>query len=214
MEQIDAFLSAVAATLQDVAGLLGGKCVVDVAELDGGEDLFRLEFGEESPKRLPFRARIEVPDRVDQSARREMNNALFRTEPTELAVVGQLATESSHVCCNRFKCSVFDESREVLKRKDTQLVATAEGEGQTVTLQSVVCLEDAVCGRIVGIFVDCVRADVAPGGRKAEIYDTNVGNDGLTHFWSTSSHYSMAPVPRYSTERDYGLVTTYHWAQN
>ena len=75
-----------------------------------------------------------------------MNDALFGAEPAELAVVGQLAAEGSHVCGEGLKRSAFDESREVLKRQDTQLVSAAQREGQTIAFESVVRLEDAVGG--------------------------------------------------------------------
>ena len=132
--------------LEDGAGLFSREGVVDVAELDGGEDLFRIELGEESPKGLFFGARVEIPNRVDQSAGREVNDALLRAKPAELAVVGQLAAEGSHVCGERLKRSAFDETREVLKGQDTQLVSTAQGEGQAIAFKSIVRLEDAVGG--------------------------------------------------------------------
>jgi hypothetical protein len=75
-----------------------------------------------------------------------MDDALFGAEPAELAVVGQLAAEGSHVCGNRLKRSAFDEPREVLKGQDTQLISTAQREGQTISFQSIVRLEDAVGG--------------------------------------------------------------------
>ena len=76
--------------------------------------MFGIEFGEESPKGLFLAARIEIPDRVDQSAGSKMDDALFGTEPPELAVIGQLAAEGSHVAGQRLEGPAFNEPREVL----------------------------------------------------------------------------------------------------
>src|SRR5258708_22815599 len=120
---------------------------------DPRKHLFGVGFGKESPKEFFLRARVEIPNRVDQSAGREVNDALFRAEPPELAVIGQLAAEGGHVRGEALKRPALNESCEVFKGQGTQLVATAEREGETITFQSIVGLEDALSGLVIRIFI-------------------------------------------------------------
>src|SRR6185437_3370425 len=74
----DPLVSRRAATIENLARLLGAERVIDVLKLDRGEKLFGVQIGEQLPKGLVFRARVEVPHRIDERARGKMDHALLR----------------------------------------------------------------------------------------------------------------------------------------
>jgi hypothetical protein len=55
-----------------------------VAEVDERDELFRVELGEVQPQGLAGTAGPQVPQRVDDRARRHVDDPLLRTEPAEL----------------------------------------------------------------------------------------------------------------------------------
>ena len=69
---------------QQVERLLGREGVRDVAEVDARDELLGGHVGEQLPERLALALRPQVPDRVDDRGRREVDDALLRAEPAEL----------------------------------------------------------------------------------------------------------------------------------
>ena len=58
-------------------------------------DAFGLHIGEQLPEWLAFDSGVEVPDGVDERSGGEVDDALFRAEPAELGVVGELAAKGA-----------------------------------------------------------------------------------------------------------------------
>ena len=81
---------AFAARGEKVDGFGFGDGVVDVAEVDGFDELMRLHLGEELPERFVFGAGVEIPHCVDEGSAGEMDDAFLRAEPAELGVVAEL----------------------------------------------------------------------------------------------------------------------------
>ena len=150
--------------------------VVDVAEVDGFEELCRLHVGEELPERLAFGAGVEVPDGVDEGTGGEVDDAFFGAEPAELGVVGELAGEGAEVVGDGAEGAVDDVAGEIADGLDDEVGAAAEGEGEAVAFEAGVGLEDAVGGGVVGIFVDGVGADLLAGGGEAQVDDADAGD--------------------------------------
>src|SRR5579884_798000 len=78
---------------------LRSKRVGDVAEINRPYNFFRIHVRKQLPERLAFYASVEVPDRVNERASGQMNDALLRAEPAELAVRSQLAIKRAEVVC-------------------------------------------------------------------------------------------------------------------
>ncbi len=162
---------------EDVEGFLWGDCVVDVAEVDGFEELGRLHIGEELPERFVFGTRVEIPDGVDESAGGKMDDSLFRAKPAELGVVGELAGEGAEVVGDGAEGAIDDVAGEIANGLDDEVGTAAKGEGEAVAFEPGVGLEDAIGGGVVGVFVDGVGADLLAGGREAQVDDADAGDE-------------------------------------
>jgi hypothetical protein len=77
-----------------------------------------------------------------------VNDALFGAYPTQLAVAGHPVPERRRIGCELFDRLAADQIRQRFDRRDTQLVAAADGEREAVALESagVIGLEDGVRG--------------------------------------------------------------------
>ena len=79
LKECETFWFAAAAGFgEDIEGFLRGDGVVDVAEVDGFEELGGLHVGEELPEGFVFGAGVEVPDGVDEGAGGEVDDSFFR----------------------------------------------------------------------------------------------------------------------------------------
>ena len=122
--------------------------VVDVAEVDAGDELLRRQVGEELPERLSLELRVQVPDGVDDRGRREVDDALLRPEPAQLAVGDEPPPEPSEVADELLDGRADDVRHERLDRGDADLGAAADREREPVARQPV---------RIVGLECDVGR---------------------------------------------------------
>ena len=89
--------------MKDVEGLGWREGVGDVAEVDTAHDLLRRHVGEQFPDGLALDFGVQVPDGVDEGRRGEMDDALLRPEPAELAFAGEASPELAHVSGDRFQ---------------------------------------------------------------------------------------------------------------
>ena len=160
-----------------------GEGVVDVAEVDGVEDLLRLHVAEELPEGFVLGFGVEVPDGVVEGGGGEMDDAFFGAEPAELGVVGEEAVEGTEVVGDRAEGAVDYVAGEVFEGLDDEVGAAAEGEGEAVAFERGVGLEDAIGGGVVGIFVDGVGADLLTRGREAEVDDADAGDQDFVQVW-------------------------------
>src|SRR6516162_9197888 len=112
-----------------------------------------------------------------------MDDSLLRAEPAELRVVGELAGEGSEILGQRAECAVDDVAGEIARCLNDKVGAATEREGKTVAFERGVGLKDAIGSRVVGIFVDGVRANVFARGGKAQINDANTGDEDLVQGW-------------------------------
>jgi hypothetical protein len=106
------------------------------------------------PERLSLDLRPEIPDGVDDRSGRQVNDALLRSEPPQLAVTRERAPEGAHVREDVVETTADDEGRERLDRRATHLVAAADREREAVADDVfVVGTDDGVGGRVVRIRV-------------------------------------------------------------
>ena len=110
-----------------------------------------------------------------------MHHALVRAQPTQLAVGGgDLSPKPAHVCSDGIQRPAHHMRRQHANRGDTNLITTADGERQTMALQSLVAVrvQNHIGCRVVGRSVHGIRTVQTAG-----CWETNVlnGNGGDFH---------------------------------
>src|SRR6266545_2050179 len=153
-----------------------GRCqrVGDVAEIDAGNLLFRRHVREQQPERLAGRFGIQIPDSVDHGGGRQVDDALFRANPAQLAIAGDQVPEGAHIGRERLKRLADDQVFERLDRCDAQLIAAADREGQAVAFEPIraIGFKHNIGGRVIWVAIHgigaveqarCGEADVACG---------------------------------------------------
>ena len=184
-------------------GLGGREGVIDVAEVDGGDDFRGGHLGEEEPERLADGPGVEVPDGVDDGGGGEVDDAFFGAEPAELGVGDEGAGEGGEVGGETFEGAADEGAGEELDCGDAEFGTAAEGEGEAVAFEGGVGFEDAVGGGVVGVGVDGVGADLEAGGREAQVD----GADGRDLHFCNSFGYLCGSVTlsgAYATTADLG----------
>ncbi len=165
-----ALLAAGRRRAQQVDGLLRRERVGDVPEVDGRDELLRREVGQQAPQGHAPRLRPEIPDRVDDRRRREMHDALLRSQPAKLVVGDEAPPEAGEVARDAFERAPDDERLERADRGDTHLVAPAVRERQPVPgVIGVVGLEHDVRRGVVRAPVHRVGAGERARGREADV---------------------------------------------
>ena len=103
---------------------------------------------------------LEIPERVDHGADRHVHDALLRAEPAQLGVVDKLVPQAAEVCEDRLDVPPEEVALEGGDRGDLDVVASADGEDEGMTLQAVRCVgaDAQVRGRIVWVWVHGIRA--------------------------------------------------------
>src|SRR5206468_8956843 len=94
---------------KDRKGVLARQCIGEIAEVDAGDDLLRRQVCDELPRRLTFELRPEVPNRIHDRRRREMDDALLRSDPAELAFAAELAPAAGEVRRDRLERPAQDD---------------------------------------------------------------------------------------------------------
>ena len=93
-----------------------------------------------------------------------------------MRVIGKLAGEGTEVVGDGAEGAVDDVAGEVADGLDDEIGAATEGEGEAMTFEGRVGLEDAIGSGVVRILIDCVGADVVAGGGEAQIDDADAGD--------------------------------------
>ena len=112
--------------------------VGDVPEVDQRDELLGRHVDEELPEWLAGGLRVEVPDRVDDGRRREVDDALLGTDPAQLAVADERRARRRP--CPRTASSVERPTTSGRKRPDRghdDLGAAPDRERQPVPFQAV-----------------------------------------------------------------------------
>src|SRR5207248_48317 len=71
---------------QKLECLLAREGVLDVAEVDELDELFKTQVGEKPPQRLVGQVSLEIPGRVDDRTDRHVNDSLLQTQPPHQTV--------------------------------------------------------------------------------------------------------------------------------
>src|SRR6185369_13621411 len=88
--------------VEPLEGPLRREGIGDVPEVDERHDLLGRHVDDQLPEGLACRLREQVPGRVHDRGRREVDDALLRSDPAELAVADELPPERAHVGEERF----------------------------------------------------------------------------------------------------------------
>ncbi len=175
------------------------------------DELLGRQVDEELPERLALELRPEVPDRVDNGCGREMDHALLRAEPAELAVRHEAAPEAAHVGPDPVEALAHDERLEGMDRGDADLGAPAARERQPVTVDPVVTIgaQDHVRGGVVRIGVHRVGPVEPARRREADVVRLEPDDRRAAHSPRQMDKYPISlPEIRGSATTTAGL-----WAQ-
>ena len=120
---------------------------------------------------------VQVPHRVHQRRRGQVDGAFLRSDPAELAVVGQGAPEAAQIGTDLLQGAAHHEVLQGVHRGDADLGAAPQGEGDAVAFQScLVGVQDDVRGRVIGVGVHGVRSVQVGGGGKADVAYGEMGD--------------------------------------
>ena len=155
---------------QDAERLGGGERVLQVAEVDQGDELLRRHVGEQPPDRLARHLGREVPGGVDDRADRHVHDALLRAEPPQLAVADHGGAEPAEVGDDLGDVPADHVPPQGGDGGHHHLVAAPDGEAQRVPLQAArVGAQDRVRRRVVRVGVHRVGAVELKRGREADV---------------------------------------------
>ena len=143
--------------------------VVDVPEVDGRHELLGREIREQPPERLALELGPEVPNGVDDGARRQMDRALLGSDPSQLRVGDEAPPEAAHVLADAVERPADHERLERADRRNADFGAPAAREGEAVTLEADVRRQHDVGGRVVRVGVHRIRAVEPARGRKPDV---------------------------------------------
>ena len=161
---------------KEVDGLVRREDVVDVAEVDRGDELLRREMGEELPEGQADALRPQVPDGVDDGAGSEVDDALLGAEPAQLVVGDERAPEAAHVRGDPVERAADHQRLERVDGRDADLGAAPVREGEAVAAVLVVRVEDDIGGRVVRARVHRVRPVERAGGREPHVVDAEAAD--------------------------------------
>ena len=155
---------------QDLQRLGRRQGVVDVAEIHQPDDLLRRHVGQQPPDRPPGQLRGEIPGRIDDCPDRHVHDALFRAEPSQLAVIDQGGTETAQVRGDVGYAAAHHVRPKGLDGGDDHLVAAPDREAERMAFKPVgVGAQDRVGGRVIGIGVHRIRPVVLDVRREAHV---------------------------------------------
>ncbi len=154
------------------------QAVAEITEVDGAHQLFRRHVGHQAPQGLAFGLGPQVPGGVDHRAGGQVDGALVRADPAQLAVRGHVAPEAAHVLADPVQVEAHHQVAHRLDRRAADLVAAADREGQPVPFQAVaIGFENHVGSRVIGIGVHRIGTVALLRGRKTHVEDAHRTND-------------------------------------
>lgn len=137
-------------------------------EVDAADELLGCHLGDEAEDRFADVATPQVPDGVDDCASCQVDGALVRADPAELAVAGDVAPEAGGVLLDPREAEAADSGLEGPQTGAHYFVAPSDREGESVALEmGLVCLEDDVGGRVVRVRVHGIGAVEVVARREA-----------------------------------------------
>ena len=105
-----------------------------------------------------------------------MDHAFFRAQPAQLRIGREPPPEPGKVGGHVSQRQPDDEVAERFDRRDAHLVAAADRERQTVSLETGVGSKDHIRGGIVGIDVHGVGPVMGSRRRKSQVEDVEADN--------------------------------------
>lgn len=141
---------------QDGESFVLGESVSDVTKVDEADDFFRGHIGNELPNRFARAFSPEVPDGVDEGGGCEVDGALVRTYPAQLAVTCEMSPETPHIFLNFFEFHPLDAWPEGVDGGNANLGSASDGEGKSVSSEFAVGFKDNVSGGVVRVGIHCV----------------------------------------------------------
>ena len=155
---------------QDRQRLFRRERIAQIAEIDEADELLRRHLGDQAPDRLAFELGPEIPERIDHRGRRQMDDALLRPDPAQLARRDELAPIGAHGAGDVGKPPADHQRRQSLDRRHAELVAATQREGEAMPLQPrLVSGQHHIGRRIIGIGIHGIGAVRLARGGKADV---------------------------------------------
>ena len=177
---------------QDIQRFLPAQHVGHVAEIDQLQDVFRRHFPDQQPDRFARFLRQKIPHGIDHRAGGEVDCALVRADPAQLAITGDMAPEPPHVLAYPVEVEPDHQVPHGLDRGDADLVAAPDGKGQAVALMRAVGFQYHIGGRIVRVGVHRVRTIERVRRREPQVVRGKTGD--LRH-WLATTFCRCEPSP-------------------
>ncbi len=150
----------------------------------------RRECREQLPERQSLTFGVQIPDGVHHGADAHVHDALFGTQPSQLAVVGEATPERTHVGEDVGDAKSDDERLDRANRGHCNLVAASDREDESVTGVALGGVDDHVGRRIVRVLIHRVTAVALARRRKAHVEHLEV-REGL----GSRAHSALALPP-------------------
>ncbi len=87
-----------------------------------------------------------------------MDDALLRTEPSQLTVAGQTAPPRGHIAGYLIEFGADDQMRKRLYCREDEFVSATDREGEPVAIVFAVGVQNDISRRIVGVGVNGIRS--------------------------------------------------------
>ena len=143
----------------------------DVPEIDARHELLWCHVGEQLPDRFFLRFCVQIPHRIHDRGKREVNDALLGSEPSQLRLTRQAVPELSEIGRDVAQRPPDDQMPERFDRRGTDFISASDREREAVSLESLVGFQNDVRGRVIGIGVNRVGANLIARGWEPEIED-------------------------------------------
>ncbi|MCY1301029.1 hypothetical protein D9M70_506180 [compost metagenome] len=139
--------------------LVAGEHIRHVAIVDDVGDLFRRHVGNEPPDGFARFLGKQVPDGVDHGAGGEMDRPLFGADPSQLAVTRQVPPKAPRIGEDVRRILTDDQVLHSLNRHAADIVAPADGEGETMARNTgAVRVEDDIGRGIIRVRIHRIGA--------------------------------------------------------
>jgi hypothetical protein len=164
---------------EELQRLLGRDRIGEIPEVDDADEFLRAHVRNQLPDRFAGFLGPEVPDGIDDRTRGEVDGALVRPDPAQLAVSREIAPEPAGVVLDKVEVKSDHEVAHGLNGGTADVVAAPDGEGEAVTRQiRMIGREYHIGGGIVRVRVHRIRAVEMLGGWKAQVECLEVGDAG------------------------------------
>ena len=162
---------------QNIDGLLRSEGVGQVTEVKRRDELFRLHLGKEQPERLAGALGLEIPQSRKHGADGHVLDALLRAEPAQLRIAHEQIPCETHVVEQFLDVTTDKGLGHGVDGPDDDIVATADGEDESIAGITGIRGDDDVGGGVIRIRVHGIGARERGRCREPEIIRGDFGDN-------------------------------------